>query len=316
MPQSIANRKSKIENTPLWSFAAAVVGTLAVLWVAAQLMSLFASAQAMTGPARIVAFVFAWAALALVVAVALWGLWLLRNLPDVPRVIAADFADNPEAFRKTLQRGYLSRLGDETEYVKRAGFSEKDSAEIASRIRRLRSQGATSAASALAGHATAADGQAYLDWPTAMRILQEKQDERAGEIINKAMGLIAVKTAASPWKIVDALAVFYVSAMMIFEIAKVYNRRTSKAGAFRLAGRWAFNIYVAREMSTAAESGVGVVTGAAGHLMKPNGISGAIASSLPLVGKIASKAVEGGANALFARSLGKRAIREFHSVEF
>ncbi len=50
--------------------------------------------------------------------------------------------------------------------------------------------------------------------------------------------------------------------------------------------------------------------------MKPNGLTGAIASSLPLVGKIASKVVEGGANALFARFLGKRAIREFQPVAY
>lgn len=55
---------------------------------------------------------------------------------------------------------------------------------------------------------------------------------------------------------------------------------------------------------------------AAGRLMKPNGLTGAIASSLPLVGKIASKVVEGGANALFARFLGKRAIREFQPVAY
>lgn len=290
----------------LLGFAAAAVVVAAVLWTGSQLLSLFASAQRLEGVAGAVATAFAWAALALVLAVVAWGLWLLRRLPNVPKVYAADFADSPEAFRAVLQRGYLARLGDADEYARRAGFDEKGASEVAERIRRLRARSADAL--------RADDG--YLDWPAAMRILQERQDERAGEIINRAMGLIAVKTAASPWKIVDSLAVFYVSAMMIFDIARVYNRRTTRFGALRLAGRWAFNIYVAREMSGAAESGVGVVTGAAGHLMKPNGISGAIASSLPLVGKIASKAVEGGANAFFARSLGKRAIREFQPVAF
>lgn len=301
-----ANKEKPMRFDSIAGFAAALVIVLVTIWILAQLMSLFASAQSMDGVAGIVATCFAYLALALVVALVLWGLWLLRRLPNVPKVYASDYAESPEAFRLVLQRGYLARLGDALEYVKRAGFDEKTAVEVAERIRRLRTR---------SNEALKSD-DGYLDWPAAMRLLQEKQDERAGDIINRAMGLIAVKTAASPWKIVDSLAVFYVSAMMIFEIARVYNRRTTKFGALRLAGRWAFNIYIAREMSTVAEGGVGVVTGAAGHLMKPNGISGAIASSLPLVGKIASKAVEGGANALFARALGKRAIREFQSVAF
>ena len=288
----------------LAGFCVAAALTVAGVWLAAQIFSLFASAETLTGARRAVAFAFAWLAVALVAFVAAWGLWLFRRLPGVPKLRAADFAESPEGLKAALRKGYLARLGDADGYAARAGFQGKQAEEVAERIRRLRAD------------APAGGEDAYLDWTAAFRILQERQDERAGEIINRAMGLVAVKTAASPWKVVDALAVFYVSTLMVFEIAKVYNRRTTRAGALRLVGRWAFNIYVAREMGSVAESGMDAVTGAAGHLMKPNGISGAIASSLPLVGKIASKAVEGGANAFFARSLGKRAIREFQAVEF
>lgn len=292
-------KKSGEKGDSLFGYLAVVLAALIGLWVAAQIMSLFASAQSMSGIPGLVATAFAWTVLALAIGVVLRGVWLLRRLPDVPKVEAADYADKPEKFRAVLQHGYLARIGNAEEYVTKAGFDEKDAREVVELIGRLRS-----------------GGHKDQDWLREMRQFQERQDDRAGEIINKSMGLIAVKTAASPWKIVDSLAVFYVSSMMIYEIARVYNRRATRVGAMRLAGMWAFNIYVAREMNGVAEGGVGVVTGAAGRLMKPNGLTGAIASSLPLVGKIASKAVEGGANALFARFLGKRAIREFQPVAY
>ena len=301
-----AGHESSGEQTagPVATFVVVAVLAAFAVWLLAQLLSLFASAEAMTGLRRIVAFALAWGSLALVAGLALWGAWLFRALPNVPKVYAADYDGRPADLKETLQKGYLAQIKDPAAYAARAGFAAPAADEIAARLQRLKSR------------ETAATDDGYLDWTAAFRVFQSEQDERASEIINRCMGLIAVKTAASPWKIVDALAVFFNSAMMIFEIAKVYNRRATRFGAVRLAGHWAFNIYVASEMGPVAESGVNVVTGAAGHLMKPNGFSGALASSLPLVGKIASKAVEGGANALFARALGKRAIREFQAVAF
>ena len=284
------------------AYGVGIICTAVVVWLLAQILSLFASAEAMHGVGRVVAYVAAWGSVALVGVVAAWGLALLRRFPKVPQVAAGAYVGRETELRQRLMKGYLAAIVRPEEYVREAGFADEARAAVAERIGLLKRAGG------IAGEA--------VNWLVEFKALQTIQDERAEEIVGKHMKSVAIKTAVSPWKLLDALAVFYNSAMMIFEIAKVYNRRTTKAGAVRLALRWAFNIYVAHEVGQVAESGMDMVTDAAGQFMKPHGISGAIASSLPLVGMIASKAVEGGANALFARSLGRKAIAEFRAVVF
>ena len=123
------------------------------------------------------------------------------------------------------------------------------------------------------------------------------QDERAREIICKTWKLVAIKTAASPWKIVDMLAVVYNSTVMITRLAKLYNRRIYGSAGFRLVCRWIVNIYIAGEMGDAARGAVEWAS--ANELIS--------ATYKPLAGFI-GKIAEGGANAFLVYRLGNRAM--------
>ena len=129
------------------------------------------------------------------------------------------------------------------------------------------------------------------------------QDERAKEIIGKTWKLVAIKTAASPWKIVDMIAVVYNSTVMITKLAKLYNRRTSSRAAFRLVCRWIINIYIAGEMGEVAQ-------GATEWASASDLISATYKPLAGFVGKIA----EGGANAFLVYRLGCRAMTYFRPL--
>ena len=153
------------------------------------------------------------------------------------------------------------------------------------------------------------------DWWNRRAVFDKFVKERADVIVSDHAKLIGIKTAASPWKIVDILAVFYNSTRMIERIAKLYGRTCSGFQALRLALRWSFNIYVSGHlgevMEKGAEAAVGSITSALDEAVKG---TGALASGIPLVGKFVAKIGEGSANAYLCKRLGDQTIESFRPI--
>ena len=242
-----------------------------------------------------------WGALALAVlpAASVLGLLLyvlvrLRTLPRVEQFSESAFGDRVEALHSRLATCYISHIADPQKYAEENGFAAKGDdlgdMPVVTCLKRLRGD--------MPAQCSGSEG-----WLLLFKEFQAMQDKRADEIIAKTWKLVALKTAASPWKIVDMLAVVYNSTMMIMRLARLYNRRSSRRAAFRLACRWIMNIYVAGEMGEAMQ-------GAVEWASARDFISATYKPLASLFGKVA----EGGANALLVYRLGCRAVAYFRPL--
>ncbi len=141
----------------------------------------------------------------------------------------------------------------------------------------------------------------------------EKERRKVAEGIAKRHALLtAIKTATSPWKIVDVLAVFYNGTRMVERIARLYGQRCNSSQAFRLVCQWGFNLYVAGELGDVMEKGAEMTIEKAVELLQNTGAGISwLGTVLPMTGKIFAKAGEGAANYYLCYRLGKMAIDEF-----
>lgn len=181
-----------------------------------------------------------------------------------------------------IREDYLSHMPSADKYAQAVNISADN--ELPVKLQALKSQ-------------IYADDELFF---ADFKAFQGLQDKRAEKIIRKYALVIAVKTAISPWRIVDMAAVFYNSTLMICEIAKVYNRRTSRASAFKLTIRWVINLCISGGIGDVAEA-----------VASPDVISALI----PVGAKFMGKAAEGGANAYLAWRLGKCSIEAFRYLQ-
>ena len=193
------------------------------------------------------------------------------------------------------------------------------------------------------------DDSSYSDsngWIDDFDKFQKAQEDRALDIVKTYCKLVALKTAACPWKAVDMVIVFVNSTLMIEKIAKVYNRRVSKPAALKLLCRWFMNIYISGELGAITENaahrasdkvaewltngdspnvGVPIAEAAADQVADDvansvsdggaaESLAGMFTASLPVLSKFVGKAAEGAINAYFAYRMGRRAIDEFRFV--
>ena len=153
------------------------------------------------------------------------------------------------------------------------------------------------------------------DWPARQRAFDDRIAERAGRIAREHAVLTAIKTATSPWKAVDVLAVFYNGTATVERIAKLYGRRCSGPQAFRLACSWAWNLYVAGRIGEISEKGAAIGVDAAAQAIETSGGGLSwLAKVLPVAGALFAKAGEGAVNYYFCRRLGSRAVEFFRPV--
>ena len=144
-------------------------------------------------------------------------------------------------------------------------------------------------------------------WLTDFKKFQGLQDRLAKQRIRAYAKWVAIKTAVSPWKIVDMIAVFYNSSRMVYDLAMIYNKGVTRIRAARLVFVWFVNLYIAGQIGditeSAAETGM--------DFMAELGLTN-------LASKIASKFIgkfaEGGLNAFLIYRLGHMAMREFHAL--
>lgn len=314
--------------SPLLMAITWVVGGCLVLWLYFQLAGLLKLVLECQGWRLWVAIgLFAIPVLVLTYVVTRF-LIVFRKLPGREQVKgnlqASDIAES-EALADRL-KPYLFELPEDYDAV----FERDKREDIKLRIQKLRDD-------------------AYSDsngWIEDFALFQKNQEDRALDFVKMHCKLVALKTAACPWKAIDMVIVFVNSTVMIEKIAKVYNRRVTKAGALRLLCRWFMNIYISGELgaitenaahrasdkvavwltkdnssnaaTSAAEAVTGQVVEGSANSVSDGGLAeslvGTFSASLPNLSKFVGKAAEGAINAYFAYRMGRRAIDEFRFV--
>lgn len=278
----------------LLPFLGCACGLIAVLWMLSVSSPFLANALTLHGWRLWCSLAIALLPMMFACGLMVYALIRFRKLPSVEQFSESAFETAPDELQNRLMSRYLTHFSDLQKYAVDNGFAEtgneNDDMPIVDRLRRLKGE--------LPAHCSGSDGWLYL-----FKEFQALQDERAKEIISRTWKLVAIKTAASPWKIVDMIAVIYNSTVMVTRLARLYNRRISGQAAFRLVCRWFVNIYIAGEM--------GDVTQGAVEWASANDLISATYKPLAgFVGKIA----EGGANAFLVYRLGRRAMIYFRPL--
>ncbi|MCC5805908.1 MAG: DUF697 domain-containing protein [Opitutales bacterium] len=128
-------------------------------------------------------------------------------------------------------------------------------------------------------------------------------DAVANERIWHYTKIIGLKTAISPFPLIDALAVLYNTGRMLHDLALLYNRRIHRAQIALLLGLVIFQTYVASQAQEVLESGAEEMSGfLSNNLARASG---------KLIG---ARIAEGTVNGLVARRLGRRALRYLRPV--
>lgn len=284
------------EGRERWTFLT-YVGRAAIavfcIWLSCQLLSLFQMVSAYDGWRFYAVLGAVMVPILILVWVLLRALLLFRRLPPITQL--KDGEGNGLEQKRRLQGLYLAKLPPTNDYVARCGFKEPE--RVCGLLDSLRGE-----------ESLHSDETGWLD---EFRHFQSLQDARAKEVVSRACKLIALKTAASPWRLLDMFCVFYNSTRMVCELAVVYNRRMSRASAFRLVCRWCAAIYVSGELGSIMESTAKKGGEYAADMLSDGDLMSGVAQSMPLLAKIAGKAIEGGVNAYFAYRMGRRAIESF-----
>lgn len=267
---------------------------IAVLWIVTVSSPFLANALTLHGWRFWVSMALALLPSLFVFGVMVCALMRFRKIPRIEQFSEASFADTPDELRDRLIVHYLGQIANPQNYAVENGFVDKgnltDDVPIVDSLKRLKGE--------IPSHCSGSDGWLYL-----FKDFLRMQDERAKEIIAKTWKMVAIKTAASPWKIIDIIAVVYNSTIMVTRLARLYNRRTTRHAAFRLVCRWFINIYIAGEMGDASQ---GAVEWASANDL----ISSTYKPLAGLIGKVA----EGGANAFLVYRLGRRAMEYFRPL--
>ena len=149
-------------------------------------------------------------------------------------------------------------------------------------------------------------------WISEFKRFQDEQQEYAHKQIGRFSTRIGAATAVSQMRGADMLSVFVLSALMILQLAKIYNQRMSAVSAFRLSLRWCANVYIAGEAQTVTrkvaqiagkviELGANVVGGFVGNPNVGTAAKGAIGGVAAGVGMAAEFSI----NKCLAAKLGR-----------
>lgn len=126
-------------------------------------------------------------------------------------------------------------------------------------------------------------------------------DRIANRRVNRAARLVAIKTTASPWSVVDALIVLFHNARLLGDLMKIYKVRSDKHGNIYLLFWVMVNTYFAGQMEELSEE---ISEEIVQDILKET--AGGVAANV--AGKLAAKASEAAANFLFTRRIGKKGI--------
>lgn len=201
------------------------------------------------------------------------------------------------------------------------GFRKREDADLCAYYRRISRSGDFVRQYAEEDRATALDDARSLsvrsdnftqEWESKRQAFEARRESVARGIVREHAALTAVKTAMSPWRIVDVLSVFYNNTRMVERIARLYAQPCGGPQAFRLVCGWAFNLYVAGRLGDVMGKGADTTAAKVAEALESTegGLSW-LGSVLPFAGKLFAKAGEGAANYYLCRRLGTRAIELF-----
>lgn len=216
------------------------------------------------------------------------------KLPEVVQLHRKGQSD--QTLARQLRNDYILQFPEPGQYAKFAGFDRDD--EALQLLVRLRDH-------------KYADSAGFMN---EYDQFQAALDKRASGVIKKYAKLIGLKTAASPWKAVDIIAVFFNSTLMVCDIASVYHRQVSRQTAFRLVVRWFINIYISGELGQVAEGAADAIAKGTSEWLGEDGVSAVLQPAVPLLAKFGGKIAEGGINAYLAYRLGRRASEYFKEL--
>ena len=218
------------------------------------------------------------------------------ELPKVKQIHRKDYSGAQHTLANTLKNEYIRQFPAQDRYAELSGF--KDDAAALHLLSRLRDH-------------KYADFNGFMDEYSQFQLALDKQ---ALEVIKHYAKIIGIKTAASPWKVVDIIAVFFNSTLMVSKIAKVYHRRVSRQQAFRLVIHWFINMYISGELGQVTEGAADAIARGASEWLGEEGISSVLQTAAPLLAKFGGKLAEGGINAYLAYRLGSRACEHFREL--
>ncbi len=276
---------------------ARLILAVAGLFLVADMVGLVCQTLTLPAPLRWILVPVEVVLFAAVLGVAAYVVFHMLRLPSFAPVRAQEIecpseVDRAAEIRRRLMP-YVRSFRDPGRYVESLGLEDANERALLARL--------------------GGDGMDSVTWREEFVRFQELQERKANEIIGHFCKVIFMKTAICPWKAIDRLSVFYNSTLMVYGIARVYNRKLSKAEAFRLVCSWVFNIYVAGELGAVVEQGAGsVADGLMGGF--ETSASELLGMTVQAFARIGGKSVEGGMNALLANRLGKRAIRTFRAL--
>lgn len=218
------------------------------------------------------------------------------ELPKITQIHRKEYSGALYTLAAKLKSDYIWQFPDLDQYAKLSGFNHGDTAlYMLSRLRNHKY----------------ADSVGFMDDYDKFQLAQ---DEQALVIIKYYAKIIGIKTAASPWKVVDILAVFFNSTLMVSKIAKVYHRQLSRQQAFRLVIHWFINLYISGELGQITEGTADAIAKGASEWLGEEGISAILQPAVPLLAKFGGKIAEGGVNAYLAYRLGNRACEHFREL--
>lgn len=234
-----------------------------------------------------------------------WVVWYViryanktfSELPKITQIHRKEYSgrlDNTLATK--LKSDYILQFPEQDQYAELSGFKHGDAALCM--LSRLRDH-------------KYADSAGFMDEYDRFQLALDKQ---ALTIIKHYAKIIGIKTAASPWKVVDIIAVFFNSTLMVSKIAKVYHRQVSRQQAFRLVIHWFVNLYISGELGQIAEGAADAIAQGASEWLGEEGISAVLQPAVPLLAKFGGKIAEGGVNAYLAYRLGSRACKHFRAL--
>lgn len=144
---------------------------------------------------------------------------------------------------------------------------------------------------------------------------QNELEATASDVIRNWMKLVAIKTAISPYSLVDSAIVLYCSYGMVGDLCRLYNLRMTGPGIVRLLAFTMLNTYAAGKLEDLAQS------------LDPSELAESVGvdeylqpffkavESIPFAGKGLAKVTDGAANALLINKLGRKTISMLSPID-
>jgi len=134
-------------------------------------------------------------------------------------------------------------------------------------------------------------------------LIRKPMDQAASRRIRKYWRLVGIKTAISPFPLIDSMAVLYNNFLMIGDLSILYGRKISKAEIFILLWIIIFQVYIATQSQEILESVADEMT---------QSIQSGIARSVTQF--FSPKLAEGTIHAMVTWRVGKRAMSMMHPI--